>query len=208
MFIVQDGTEKIYDFDIEVLRFVHPKTKGEKKLNDIANDIVSEVTIGPHGQDTMGSTYAQQDGITLTYAAPDFMSVLHSYWSDEGGAHGNGGVENFNIDMKTGKVLEIGDVLPEDAASVLQAKCKDQIIAEKKTRMEGIEDYDVATDDFIKDEVIAEHIATFSRWSIGADQIAISFDSYAIGAYAEGTYECTFPTAEVKATALPGALIP
>jgi uncharacterized protein len=208
VFVVQDGTETVYDLDIAVLRFVDARTAGERKLNDIANDIVSRVTVGPHGQDTMGRIYAQQDAMSLTYASPGFLSVLHSYWADEGGAHGNGGIENFNIDMQTGRTLEIGDVMTEEGAAEMMSRCKEQVIAEKKRRMADVEDYDVATDDFIRDDVISEHVATLSRWRIGADWITITFDAYAIGSYAEGSYECRFATAEVKAMALPGALIP
>lgn len=208
VFIVQDGSEQVYDLDVSVLRFAHPQSAGEKALNRIADDITSSVKIGPHGEDTGGSTYARQDSLSLTYASQHFLSVLHTFWSDEGGVHGNGGVENFNIDMKSGKVLEIGDVLPEDAASELAARCKAQIIAEKKERLSGDGGYDLATDDFLKDDVIAEHIATLSRWSIGAETTTITFDAYAIGSYAEGSYTCEFPTADIKAMAPDGSPLP
>ena len=36
----------------------------------------------------------------------------------------------------------------------------------------------------------------------------MSFDPYAVGAYAEGAYECRFPTAGVREMALPGARLP
>ena len=207
VFIVQDGTVKAYDLDISVLRFAEPKTPGQKKLNAIVNHIIGQVKLGPHGQDTVGVVYAQQDGLSVSYASPQMMSVQHSFWSDEGGAHGSGGIENFNIDMKSGKLVEIGNFLPETAAAKLAADCKIQIVTQKREHLDG-EPYDPATDDFLKDDVINEHIATLSRWTIKAEQITITFDAYAIGSYAEGTYECRFPTAKVKAMALSGALLP
>ncbi len=169
VFVVQDGSEKVYDLDVALLRFAKPETEGQKRFNAIAAEITERLQLGEHGQDTFGSIYAQQDSMSLTYASPALISVVHSFYANEGGAHGNGGIQNFNIDMRTGKLLEIQDVLPEDAAGVLMAQCKDQIVAEKKLRMEGIEDYDVAQDSFIKDDIIGEHIATLSRWSIGAE---------------------------------------
>lgn len=207
VFVVQDGTEKAYDLDISLLRFADPQGAGETAFNKIAKDILAGIKTGPHGEDTMGRIYAQQDGMSLSYASPEFVSVLHSFWSDEGGAHGNGGVENFNIDMETGKLLEIGDVLPESAMAPLMAQCRAQIVAEKKERLSG-EPYDPATDSFLTDDVISEHLATLSRWSIREEEITVTFDSYAIGSYAEGPYECVLPTAEIKAMAVPGALIP
>ena len=111
VFIVQEGTEKLYDLDIAVLRFADPQAPGERRLNEIAEDITGRVKLGPHGEDTMGSIYGQQEGMEITYASGDLMSVLHSYYLNQGGAHGNGGIQNFNIDMKSGKLLEIGDLL-------------------------------------------------------------------------------------------------
>lgn len=207
VFVVQDGTETVYDLDISLLRFANPQGAGETAFNGIAADILVRIKTGPHGEDTMGRIYAQQDGMRLSYASPDFISVEHSFYLNTGGAHGNGGIENFNIDMETGKLLEIGDVLPESAMAPLMAQCRAQIVAEKTERLTG-ETYDPANDSFLTDEVIAEHLATLSRWSIGADTVTVTFDSYAIGSYAEGPYECVFPTAEIKAMAVPGALIP
>ena len=40
------------------------------------------------------------------------------------------------------------------------------------------------------------------------ESASVNFDSYAIGSYAEGTYACTFPTAELKALARPDAPLP
>ncbi len=207
VFVVQEGTEKVYDLDISLLRFADPQGAGEEAFSAIAEDILARIKTGPHGEDTMGRIYAQQDGMSLSYASPEFVSVEHSFWSDMGGAHGNGGIENFNIDMETGKLLEIGDVLPESAMTPLMAQCRAQIVAAKKERLSG-EPYDPATDSFLTDEVISEHLATLSRWSIRQEEITVTFDSYAIGSYAEGPYECVFPTAEIKAMAVPGALIP
>lgn len=207
VFLVQDGTEKVYDLDIAVLRFADPRVPGEKTLNRIASDILDRAKLGPHGEDTFGRIYAQQDGLSISYASPDFMSVMHSFWGDTGGAHGNGGVQNFNIDMATGRVLEIGDVMPESAMAPLATRCRGQIIAEKTRRLPG-EPYDPGTDSFLDNGVIAEHLATLSRWSIRADTVTITFDSYAIGSYAEGPYACEFATAEIRAMAIDGAPIP
>ena len=42
----------------------------------------------------------------------------------------------------------------------------------------------------------------------GQDEIVVSFDPYAVGSYAEGSYECRFPTRGVKELALPDAVLP
>jgi GMP synthase (glutamine-hydrolysing) len=62
------------------------------------------------------------------------MSVRHFFYVNEGGAHGNSGVTNYNIDMARGQMLAIGDVLPEPSAAILTLWCKKQIEAEKLKR--------------------------------------------------------------------------
>ena len=47
--------------------------------------------------------YAQEDTLSLTYASPALMSVRHDFYVNEGGAHGNYGTGNFNIDMASGQ---------------------------------------------------------------------------------------------------------
>ncbi len=83
----------------------------------------------------------------------------------------------------TGKDYTIDDFFPEPAVLQLIASCKEKIIAEKKTRW-GSEPYDPAQDFSMQDGVIAEHVATFSRWSFDAKSASVNFDSYAIGSYA------------------------
>ncbi len=205
VFVMQEGNAKAYDLDVQLLRFGDPQSAGEKTLNRITTEARKMLKIGPHGEDTGGSTYAIVQAMTISYASPEFMSVITSYWADTGGAHGNGGVSNSNIDMETGKLLEIGDVFGEDTAAKLTADCKTQLIAEKQRRLAG-ETYDPAVDDFLKDEVIAEHVATLSRWSFQESKASVSFDAYAIGSYAEGPYECEFPMQELKDMALDGTI--
>jgi len=207
VFIVQEGTEEVYDLDISLLRFAKPRTAGEKRFNAVEEAIAGRIKLGPHDEDTAGHIYALEEAMTFSYGSPAFMSVMHSHWSDLGGAHGNGGLENTNIDMTTGKVIETGDVFDEKAVAKLAAQCKDQIIAEKRQRLEG-EAYNPASDPFLQEEVIAEYVATMSHWSFTDHDASVSFDTYAIGSHAEGSYDCTFALTEVKALALPSAPLP
>jgi uncharacterized protein len=206
-FIVQEGTEKAYDLDITMLRFADPETAGQKRFNAISENMVKRVRQGPHGEETDGRIWAMEETLRLTYASPRLFSLMFVYWYDMGGAHGNGATENFNFDMETGKDYGIEDFFSEDAAAELMAKCKAQIIAEKQQRLKG-ETYDAATDEFLKDDVIAEHISTLGSWNFQEREASVSFDPYVIGSYAEGGYECRFPMPDLKAIALDGAPLP
>lgn len=208
VFIAQEGSETVYELSVDLLRFVKATAPGEKRFNAIAQDISKRIELGPHGEDTLGRIYAMDESLSVTYASPRLMSVLHSFWSDTGGAHGNGGTQSFNFDMQSGRDLAIADFFSEDAAAQLAAQCKDQIVAEKKERWPADEPYDAAGDSFLKDEVIAEHIATMSRWSFTETEASVGFDAYAIGPYAEGSYDCRFAISGLRAIAKPGAPLP
>lgn len=207
VFILQEGTPEVYELDVTMLRFADARTPGEKRFNAIADEIGARVKTGKHGEDTMDRVYSMIEAMSFRFAAPRLYSVEHSFWSFTGGAHGNGGTQNFNFDPVTGKDYTVDDVFPEDAVVKLIASCKDKIIAEKKIRW-GSEPYDPAQDFSMQDGVIGEHVATFSRWSFDAGGASVNFDSYAIGSYAEGTYACDFPMAELKALARPDSPLP
>ena len=207
IFVVQDGNAKAYDLDVQLLRFDDPNSPGEKTLNRITREAAGTLKLGSHGEDTSGAIYGISQDMVLAFASPDMMSVRSYYWTFTGGAHGNGGVSNFNIDMASGGMLEIVDFFSEDAAAELAQSCREQLIAEKRRRNGG-EPYDPAADDFLKDGIIAEHIATISRWSFAAGKASVSFDPYAIGSYAEGQYDCTYPMDELWNVALDDAPLP
>ncbi len=205
VFLVQQGTPELYDIDMALLRFAEPATPGEEALNRITQETLNAARLGPHGADSQGMIFARTDSFSLTYASPRLISVRHAFYVNEGGAHGVSGTGNFNIDMETGKLLEAKDILPEPSAAILTLWCKKQIEAEKKKR---VPDIDLSEEAAERDRTIAEQLRNLEAWSIGEKEIVVSFDPYAVGAYAEGAYECRFPTAGVKEMAREGALLP
>lgn len=206
VFLVQDGTTKQWDIDMSLLRFADPQTAGEKTFNALVDQILGQAKPGPHGEDSHDMVYAMEDSLSLTYASPRLVSARHDFYVNEGGAHGNYGTGNLNVDMASGKQVALADVLDETAAAALTRLCKAQIDAERKKRVPDAED--VPYDEKTRDATIAETVRDLTSWSIGADQVTVSFDPYAVGAYAEGAYSCSFPTPDVKALARPGAPLP
>ena len=65
------------------------------------------------------------------------MSVRHVFYDNEGGAHGNSGIANLNIDMERGAMLKVADVLAEPSAAILTLWCKKQIEAENLEAQPG-----------------------------------------------------------------------
>ena len=204
-FLVQDGNDDRWDINIAVLRFAEPSSPGEEVLNGMAEEVMATAPLGPQEQSEGSSGLAREDTFTITYASPELVSVRHEFYVNEGGAHGNSGTMNYNIDMTKGDVLRLDDVLPEPSAAILTLWCKKQIEAEKLRR---VPDIDLTEDMTARDETIALGVRELSAWSIGEEEIVVSFDPYAVGSYAEGSYECRFPTRGVKELALPDAVLP
>jgi uncharacterized protein len=206
VFLVQDGTVKQWDIDMSLLRFTDPRSAGERLFNRLVDQILKQAKLGPHGEESHDMVYAMEDSLSLTYASPEIVSARHDFYINEGGAHGNYGTGNINIDMTRGTEIGIRDIASDHAAESFVQWCKTQIDAERRKRVPDGED--VPYDEKTRDATIAETVRDLRSWSFGADEITVSFDPYAVGAYAEGAYTCSFATRDVKALALPGAPLP
>lgn len=206
VFLVQDGTKKQWDIDMSLIRFADAQTTGEKLFNRLVDAILKQAKLGPHGEDSNDRIYAMEDTLSLTYASARLVSARHDFYIDEGGAHGNYGTSNINIDMVSGRQIGIKDIVDEKGAGILTLWCKKEIDAERRKRVPDADD--VPYDEKTRDATIATTVRDLTSWSIGADEITVSFDPYAVGAYAEGAYSCSFPTKGVKELALPKALLP
>jgi uncharacterized protein YecT (DUF1311 family) len=208
VFLQQRGDAKIYDLDYALVRFANPQSAGEKLFNAQSKKILAEAPRGPHSQDLIeGQMLAREETFAISFASPDLLSVTDSFYAFEGGAHGNGGVTNINIDMRSGKEIKTSDVFSSETAKTLALECREQVLARKQENY-GAEKYVAAEDGSYQESAVADHINDFQRWTISADKAIVTFDSYAIGAYAEGPYECEFDTLKLKALAIPGAPLP
>ena len=206
VFLVQDGTVKQWDIDMSLLRFAAPQGAGETLFNKLVDRILKQAKLGPHGEDSNDMVYGMEDTLSLTFASPRLVSARHDFYVNEGGAHGNYGTTTINLDLTSGRQITIRDMVDEPGAGVLTQWCKKQIDAERKTRVPDADDS--PTDAKTRDATIAETVRDVKSWSIGAEQITVSFDPYAVGSYAEGAYSCSLPTRGVKELALKSAPLP
>jgi hypothetical protein len=55
---------------------------------------------------------------------------------------------------------------------------------------------------------LEETTRKLDTWSFGADKATIDYDPYAVGAYAEGAYDCEIPYATLRAWVKPGFPLP
>ena len=208
VFVQQTGTATTYDIDYSLLRFANPKTAGEKILNAAARKILADAPFGSNGQDASNEiVYDHMESFALAYASPDFISVTHVFYADEGGAHGNGGTANINIDMRSGKEAKATDIFSSKVLVTLTKQCRGQILARKQENY-GDEKYAVADDFNFQESTVADTIRDFRQWTVAEDKATVTFNSYAVGSYAEGPYECEFAMDKLRALAKPDALLP
>lgn len=191
-FIQQPGRKGYYEVDVTTLKFMPATTPAEKLFNAEMDKYLKDMPSGKikdeFGRDMI---YSFMVHARMVYASPKLISAHVESYQFEGGAHGNGGTSDINIDVVTGKLLTFADVFAPGAADKLNAECLQQIIKEKTVRLpdEKIEG------DQLKDlkKSIGEGIARMDDWSFSPTGASVNYDAYVLGSYAEGAYTCSFP---------------
>jgi uncharacterized protein YecT (DUF1311 family) len=207
VFVQRIGTRKLPGVDYQLVRFAKPQSAGETLFNREVEKIARDFP-GPNDEESpQDIIYAMEATMDVDYASPRLISASTLVYSYLGGAHPNTFFASINVDLKSGKLLTYGDVFEQAALAPLTADCRKQIVAEKTERSSG-EPYDPAGDPALKDETIRDQILDMEHWSFTAEQGTVSFNSYDIGAYAEGTFACDFPLASLRNYAKPGAPLP
>ena len=122
----------------------------------------------------------------------DDLIVLELTGSEyTGGAHGLGQISGLTFSRQTGAPLDIAAALGGDGLDVLYAECRVQIQQQKRDRLEE-PGYRIADDSFFVEKDVRDILREPSNWHLEPGAAFVTFNSYAIGAYAEGTYDCTF----------------
>jgi uncharacterized protein YecT (DUF1311 family) len=208
VFIQQEGGAKQYDVDYTLLRFASPATAGQELFNRELNKIGDKAPLGPHGQDAMeGMQLSAIASAKLSYASPRIISSAVDIWSFDGGAHGNGGTTNVNVDLVGGRFITFDAVFDPADKEPLVVSCRQQIRSQKIEKMDG-EEFDPKNDPNYQDSTIEEYVGDMTRWTFSADEAVVTFDAYAIGSYAEGSYNCTYAMGVLRSLARDPALLP
>ena len=207
-FIQQDANDKFYNVDYALIRFAGETSPGARAFNKEVKKIADTAPLKAVDDEMRpGIDLSSETSMEISYASPRLISAAVSHYSYDGGAHGNGGVDNINIDMRKGVLLTIDQLLGEAQAQELFKSCRAQILVQKTEKNDG-GSYDPADDPSFQDSTISEHIAQMSRWTFTEKKAIVTFDQYAIGAYAEGPYECEFSMDVLRASVLPDAPFP
>lgn len=191
----ESGPRLQYEIDANVLKFVAPALPGEKLFNARVDKLLADLPKNEPRQ--KGELlYSSSLRLSMTYASPAFLSAHVRTYDFSGGAHGNSGTSNINIDVARGEVAVFGDLFTPEVKREFEDACWTQI---KKQKVEKGPDEIISADDTkTYRATIKESVAALDNWSFSADKASIGFDPYALGAYVEGSYSCDFDAAMLK----------
>jgi hypothetical protein len=191
---------------MQLLKYPAPATPAERAFN-AAIEKLAGGRDEPEKDDPGADHYEYDRDIRLIFASPTLISAFLSGFNDTGGAHPNVFTGSVNIDVEKGRELVFDDLLDAHGAKTIFGFCVKEIVAEKKKRMGAdapLKPADVAD--------LAQNVATVTgnlgAWTFATEHAAVTYDPYAVGAYAEGAYECDIPYATLKPLAKAGFPLP
>ena len=202
LLVQQQGDPKagLYTIDMAVSVFSEPQSAGERAFNDSMNKAVADAPLGPDkGMIEFETENAWENSLSarITLLTPDTVSAEIETYAYEGGAHGSSNVSSVSLNRQTGTIINVSEALGPKAVAALVPVCKDQIITQKTENLQSVEagsTYDIKTDDFYSDDTVKTALIDPGAWRLEPGKATITFNSYALGSYAEGRYECSFAT--------------
>ncbi len=204
--IEQAGTKKLVETDITVSKFSEPALPGEKLFNTQIEKLLKDEPSAKDDDDSSEMTYSFDLYLRVTYASPRFLSASMETYSFTGGAHGNGGTSGINIDVAKGKDLTFADAFDEAAHKKLGDLCFAQVKAQKKEKDTDLEGGLYTVEELRK--TIDDGLSAMEGWSFTATEGSVVFNPYELGSYAEGAYQCTFPTDVLRPLYKQGSILP
>ena len=205
-FRVETGGRTKAAINLQLLRFPAPATPAERAFDAAVDRSVGPLD-NPAKDDPATTPFEYERSMRLAYASPRLISSQVSGTDSTGGAHPNSFTADINILVEAGREAKFDDLLDAHAAQSVFALCLKSVIAQKKQR----EGADAPLDaDSLKDlaKRVAEATGRIEAWSFGARAATVTYDPYAIGAYAEGAFDCELPYATLKPLAKPGFPLP
>jgi uncharacterized protein len=200
LLVQQAGNSKkgLIRLDYAAILFSNPATEGEKAFNAAMVKTSAEANF--ERQEDMAeyspdNPWEQSSATRITLLNENMISAETEYYSFEGGAHGNGGVSSVSLNRKTGAPIDVAAALGKTGVDAFVSLCREQIIAVKTERQAGYDPenpYDITKDDFYSDDTVRSVINNADAWRLEPGQATVTFNSYVLGAYAEGRFECIF----------------
>ena len=192
--VAKPGRPRDWEIDVELLKFVEPKTPGEKTFNAEVARMIEGIP-ADRKEIERNQTFSYDIWMRLTWLSPRLVSARLEGYSFEGGAHGNPTTSGLNIDVRSGRKLVFADAFDKTARERLVGECLTKIVPEKVGRGMG-----EPKGEELKTlrENIDENLSNLDTWNFTAKGATIVFGHYVVGSYAEGAYECEIPLVRLR----------
>ena len=207
-FIARAADGDRYGLEVTLLRFATPESDGQRRLNELADSLEASLPGRVPSDASNPEYYFFSTAMRVTYAGPVLISAEVDFGSYDGGAHGSTSTQHANI-LADGSFLAADQVFSAKAQARITADCRDQIatIKARRAALDG-RIYDAASDLDLNLGTVAEHTASSEYWGLSDQRMVVDFDPYEVGFYAEGAFQCSFSLSDLRALALPGAVLP
>jgi uncharacterized protein YecT (DUF1311 family) len=149
-------------------------------------------------------SYSYDATYAIASNSRDLVSVVFDIRVDHGGAHGISLQATANYSPALGRALTIDDLVDGKGIGALTNLCRDQLRRERLTRGATAD----TVDDELTEAAVADGIRSITAWQFHRESVAIHYDPYAIGSFAEGSYDCTIPWPVLRKAARSGAPLP
>lgn len=148
--------------------------------------IIGQAEKDPNLKEGFDMYYENSFNLEATRADSDILSCRTTLFQYTGGAHPNSYVEGVSFDSKTGKRLQLSDVVTskEDLIHVVWKCLKDNYSDEAFWDLEG------SMNSYLKDPEYE------LKWYLSSDGLCVSFDPYILSSYGMGRFDVVVPYAE------------
>jgi len=181
-----DDSMCVVDIDYPELIALKDKIIQDTLNQFLKNEFLDEEEIDISDCDPeIGSTF--EINCYIEYNKSNLISIVQYFYIFRGGAHGYYGHNGYNLDLTTGKLLTVLDIIRKDSFKRLN------VLAEKKM----LQDFEVEK---ISDIGLFESridIPTDQDFFLTQDALVIEFDPYEIGPYVMGDLEIILPWDEL-----------
>lgn len=152
----------------------------ESKARKFAEDIINESVAFVRDAEEYGfpiRTFAAYTDYEVTLNTEEFLSLYITYYSFTGGAHGMTFVEVYNIDLQTGKSIELKDMFlgNVDYKSPINEEIR-RLMSEKPER-------------YFRDCLLTAAISEEQSYYLTNEGIVVHFGLYELAPYSSGVSE-------------------
>lgn len=194
-FSATDGAkDSINRFIEQTLRLDGYGNLAYKTVAERMNDFIAEYKVAAKenkevyaemGLDFIDAKWSCEVQIQVLLNTPNLLTLRYDEFNFTGGAHGNMATRFFNFDMRTGKLLQLKDILADKpgADNLLMPLAQKAFRTSMRKQGRSMESID---ENFNFDKLP-------ENFAITQTGLLFSFDPYEVGAFSEGTLQFEIP---------------